>query len=156
ARRHTNRRIRWAHARRRGVRKLSTQRPRVSGDPSNEPFGAGPYASAQRWLHLGQPGDSAVRRRMVAAATVALGPLLILAAAQGVLIGRTPAESLLYDIGTLGRYLIALPVLLVAEWSYLPRLAQIVRYLPDSGIIDSYEQARYGALVSTARNLITS
>jgi hypothetical protein len=124
--------------------------------PSIEPFGAGPYATAQEWLHLGHPGDAAVRRRMVVAATVALGPLVVLAAAQGVLLGPTPKESLLCDFGTIGRYLIALPVLLVAEWSYLPRLSQIVRYMPDSGIIGPEEQPRYAALVVTARKLITS
>jgi hypothetical protein len=128
----------------------------VIGESSNEPFGAGPYARAQRWLRLGQPGDSAVQRRMVVAATIALGPLVVLAAAQGVLLGPTPKESLLCDIGTLGRYLIALPVLLAAEWSYLPRLSQIVRYMPDSGIIAPEEQPRYAALVVTARNLVTS
>ncbi|HKV98350.1 MAG TPA: hypothetical protein VJN96_00935 [Vicinamibacterales bacterium] len=125
-------------------------------DPSIEPFGAGPYATAQRWLHLGQPGDPAVRRRMIVAATVALGPLLVLAAADGVLLGPTPKESLLCDFGTLGRYLIALPVLLVAEYSYLPRLAQVVRYMPDSGIIGPDEQPRYAALVVSARNLVAS
>lgn len=93
---------------------------------------------------------------MVVAAMVALGPLVVLAAAQGVLIGPTPKESLLFDLGTIGRYLVALPVLLVAEWSYLPRLSQIVRYMPDSGIIAAEEQPRYAALVLLARNLVTS
>ena len=128
----------------------------MTGDASTEPFGAGPYTWAQERLHLGRPGDAAVRRRMIAAATIALGPLLILAAVQGVLVGPTPAESLLYDIGSITRYLIALPVLLVAEWSYLPRLGQIIRFFPDSGILDDADQARYAALVSSLRGLMTS
>ncbi len=125
-------------------------------DRSTEPFGAGPYTWAQERLHLGRPGDSAVRRRMIAAAAVSLAPLVMLSAAQGVLIGPTPAESLLYDIGSITRYLIGMPILLVAEWSYLPRLSQIIRYLPDSGIIDSSEQARYAMLVASVRRLMTS
>lgn len=40
------------------------------GDTSTEPFGAGPYARAQQRLHLGRPGDSAVRRRMLVVATL--------------------------------------------------------------------------------------
>src|SRR5262249_49051812 len=123
---------------------------------ANDPFDAGPYAGAQARLHIDLSERAGLWRRMFLAAVVALGPLLILAGAQGLLVGPTRAESLLDDIAAIVRYAVALPILLVAEWSYLPRLAGIAHEFVDSGLIADEDRDRYAAIIDSTRRLLSS
>jgi hypothetical protein len=123
---------------------------------SGHPFDEGPYAGIQEQLALGRPGDRRVRRRMIVAGAVAFVPLVALSAAQGLLIGPTMASSFLYDIPSITRYLIVLPILIGAERSYLPRLGGIVREFAETGLIRPAQQANYAELINSTRALVRS
>jgi hypothetical protein len=128
----------------------------VSRASTIEPFGGAPYAAAQARLGLGAPGDSIGGRRMTVAALVAMAPLVVLATAQGVFAGSKVPEPLLYDFGAIARYLIALPALLAAEGSYLPRMARVVRHLVESDIVAEESRPAYQALVKSTSRLVGS
>jgi hypothetical protein len=119
-----------------------------------DPFDAGPYARLQAALRLTRPGAPRSARRAIAAAAVAWVPLLVLAAAQGLALRANPRESFLLDISAYARYLLALPLLVVAESICLPRLALIAQHFATAGLIPGAERARYDALISSSRRLL--
>src|SRR5262249_62395091 len=55
-----------------------------------------------------------------------------------------------------GRYLIAAPALALAAAPILPRIAHVVRQFSESRLIAEPDRARYAALVSSTRRLLTA
>jgi hypothetical protein len=102
-----------------------------------DPFDAGPYARLQAVLERGHLWIARTGPRALAVAAVAWLPLLVLAALQGIALRDRPQESLLLDLTAYARYVVALPVLILAGPFCLPRLAMIAR---DSGIITPRRQ----------------
>jgi hypothetical protein len=119
-----------------------------------DPFDAGPYARLQAALQLTRPGAPRVVRRALVVAAVAWLPLLVLAAAQGLLLRANPRESLLLDIAAYSRFLVALPLLVVAESVCLPKLGLIARHFGDAGLVGDAERSRYDALIDSSRGLL--
>ena len=119
-----------------------------------EPFDAGPYTRVQQRLRLMRPGVLALGRRAALLAAIAWLPLLLLAAAQGLAIGPTPRESLLLDIGAYARYLIALPLFVIAEGTCLPRLSQITRHFVTAGLVRDEDRGRIAELIASSRRLL--
>lgn len=112
----------------------------------------GPFSRLETRLGLIRPGERRVRRRALLAALIGWVPLAVLAAVEGHALGDTPLESFLLDFATYARFLIAVPVFVIAEAECLPRLAEIARHFSDTGLVASTDQTRYEAVVaSTAR-----
>jgi hypothetical protein len=65
-----------------------------------------------------------------------------------------PQESLLLDPSVYARYLVTLPVLVLAEPLCLLPLAMIARYFPEAGLISEADRPRYESLVASARSLL--
>ena len=78
----------------------------------------------------------------------------MLAAVQGLAWNDRPQESLLLDPSVYARYLVTLPVLLLAEPLCLLPLAMIARYFPEAGLISEADRPRYESLVASARSLL--
>ncbi len=121
-----------------------------------DPFDAGPYVRAQR--SIGLIGADAPRdgRRAALVALVAWVPLILLSAAQGVGIGPTPQESMWLDIAAHARYLIALPLLVLAESFCLPGLAAIANHFGEANLVTDASRPRYQALLDSTRRLLSS
>src|SRR5262245_3256966 len=121
-----------------------------------DPFDAGPYARLQAALGHGHPWvDRAVIRALVLA-LVAWLPLLLLAAVQGVALGASPRDSFLLDPSAYARYLVALPVLVLAERICLPPLARIADHFVRAGIVSEADRPRYESLIASSRRLLQS
>lgn len=121
-----------------------------------DPFDAGPYARIQAALGLTGPSAKRVGQRAVIAAAIAWLPLVVLAAAEGLMIRADPRESMLLDVATHVRYLISIPLFLIAEVSCLPRLARIAHHFGAAGLIPGSERPRYDALLTSSRRLLAS
>jgi len=124
--------------------------------PSAYPFDAGPYVRLQSSLGLIQAESLHVRRRAVMAALLAWLPLLILSSIDGRAIGATRQESMLMDIAVHARYLLALPLLVIAESVTLPFLATLARHFGDAGLVASESRARYTELLESTRKMLAS
>ena len=120
------------------------------------PFDAGPYFRVQASLGLIKAESLHVRRRAVMAALIAWLPLVILSAIDGRAIGATRQGSMLMDIAVHARYLIALPLLLLAESVTLPALAVIARHFGEAGLVASDSRSRYTELLDSTRKMLAS
>ena len=120
------------------------------------PFDAGPYERFPAPLGRTDADLGHVRRRAVVAVMIAWVPLVVLATAEGLAIGRNPRESFLLDVAVHARYLVALPLLIIAEYVALPKLGVIVRHFIASGLVPAGEHARYAALMESSRRLLSS
>jgi hypothetical protein len=92
----------------------------------------------------------------VLAALIAWVPLALLAAAEGHAIGPTPQESMLLDVAAHARYLVALPLLVLAESVCLPGLGAIARFFGETGLIAGTSRPRYLELMESTRRLLLS
>jgi hypothetical protein len=120
------------------------------------PFDAGPYDRFPPPLGAFRIDSAVVRRRAILVVLVAWVPLLVLSAVEGRALAANAREAFLLDIPAYARYLIALPLLIVAERMALPKLGTIARHLLESGMVPAGEQPRYLALLEQCRRLLSS
>ena len=121
----------------------------------DDPFDAGPYArlpfAPGLWPSSTGPG---ARRRALFATALAWVPLLVLATAEGLALGGEPRESFLLDVSAHARYLLGLPLLIVAEPWCVPRLAAIARHFARAGVVVGEDRVRLDVLVGSTRRLL--
>ena len=115
------------------------------------PFEGGLPHKLESWLgltHAGRPG-SCLRRALL---VVAIGwlPLPIFTALSGDLLRTDWENSFLLDFSAHARFLLASPLLVLAEAACVPRLAVIAGHFFAAGLIAQADQPRYErALIST-------
>jgi hypothetical protein len=85
---------------------------------------------------------------VIVAMTVAWLPPAILAAS-----GNAAAHAFLNDFAAHAKYLLAVPLLLIADWACAPRLAKIAGHFLDAGIVRRSQQAQFDSIVASARDL---
>ena len=125
-----------------------------------DPFDAGPYSRLQQAIGLLRRGTLrrdrwTERRRAVIIASIAWIPLVVLSAIQGLAIGETASQSLLFDFGVYSRYLVAIPILILGERLLLTRLSTILRTFAGSGFLRQVDQLRFDALLASTRRWLT-
>jgi hypothetical protein len=116
-------------------------------------FDTGPCPRLRELLHF--PRSSHARhawRRAGAVVVVAWLPLLLLAAAEGALLG--PGASLLRDVAAHTRYLVAMPLLVAAEPWCLKQLSAIAGHFARGGLVAAADLPRWEALVARVRRLL--
>jgi hypothetical protein len=121
-----------------------------------DPFGAGPYSRIQASLGLIKSDGLRVGRRALLVGAIAWVPLLLLSAVEGLALRPDPRESMLLDIAAHARYLISLPLMVIAEAVCLPALASISRHFGDMGLIPPANRPRYEYLIASTRRLLAS
>jgi len=121
-----------------------------------DPFGAGPYSRVQTSLGLIRNDALRVGRRALLVGIVAWVPLVLLSAVEGLALRPDPRESMLLDIAAHARYLIGLPLLVIAEAVCLPGIASIARHFADMGLIPPANRNRYEYLVDSTRRVLAS
>ena len=82
----------------------------------------GPAYHLMQRLGLIQGEGPSLGRRMIGFLLITWVPLLILALSEGLALGPTPRESLLFDFPTYARFFLAVPLLFLSEVIVGPRL----------------------------------
>ena len=130
----------------------------TSGVPITEvpPFEGGPPHKVETWLGLVRAGHPRFLRRALLAIAVGWCPLALLSALNGDFTRSDAENSFILDFGAHARFLIASPLLILAEAACIPRLAAIVRHFQDAGLIAESDRDRYQQAVTSTRQLINS
>jgi hypothetical protein len=109
----------------------------------------GPLYQALRRVHLSDSALGLVHRRIVAAILILWAPLVVLTALQGGLIG--PGErSFLRDVGFQLRFLVVVPLLILAEMVVHWRMRPIVDEFRSRGLVRPAQAVRFEAAIGEA------
>jgi hypothetical protein len=84
-----------------------------------------------------------VRTRIVIAIAVTWAPLVVLSLLQGVAIGQSPRDALLFDVAMYARFIVALPLLIYAPTMIDPRLRDIVRQFLNAALVRDSQKAAF-------------
>jgi hypothetical protein len=95
----------------------------------------GPLYQLWRRLFLSGPALELLSRRMVGIPLIAWLPLLVLTAYQGLAVGHAVEVPFVYDFAVHARFLVAVPILLLAEIMVHERIMRVVRQFVDTGVI---------------------
>jgi hypothetical protein len=87
---------------------------------------------------------------------VGWAPLAVLTVIREVLFGIPTRSSFLSDVNTHARFLIAVPLFIIAEGDVIPRFSRIARHFLSSGIVSEKDRARYFAADTSTRRLLNS
>jgi hypothetical protein len=124
--------------------------------PERTPLAAGGlWVGLLRIVHLDDSSPRGLRRRVLVVALLAWLPLLLLAAADGRLIGGADVPFV-RDLEAHVRLLVVIPLLLVAEVEARAFLPTVVQELPLRSLVPAEDMPRYEAAVETGRRLRNS
>lgn len=126
-------------------------------DPAAGPddlFEGAPPAGVLRRLSPAKSGGSGIARRALLAALLGWAPLLLLSLLQGALWGSDDAGSFLREVGAHARYLVAVPLLVVAEAGCAPQLNAIVRQFVEGGIVAEGDRGRLAEAAASTSKLL--
>ena len=129
--------------------------------PTKDPYDfsvvlGGPLYQLARRTHLSGDALELLRRRLVVITLLAWLPPLILAGLSGHAVGDAVAVPFLRDIGLHIRFLVALPLLIVAELVIHQRLRPVVRQFLERGLIAEESLPRFHAAMASAQRLRNS
>ena len=135
-----------------------TQQPRVpewtpSGTASEPDFSfvlGGPLFQFLRRTHLSGDALTMVRRRVIVMALVAWLPLLVISALQGKATKGSVAVPFVMDLEQHVRFLVALPLLVIAELVVHRRMRPIVQLFRERNIIPEATLDRFHAVIEAA------
>jgi hypothetical protein len=116
----------------------------------------GPLYQLLRRLRLSGEGLQLVRRRVAFLTTLAWVPLLALSIAEGHAWGSSVSLTFLKDLETHAKLLIAVPLLIAAEFKVHQRLPFVARQFLERGIITAAVRPQFDAAVASARRLRNS
>ena len=97
-----------------------------------------------------------LQRRILVIALFAWLPLLVLSVVQGQAWGRGVAMPFLYDVDAHVRFLIALPLLVVAELVVHQRMRPVIRQFVERGLVADAARAKFDAALASAVRLRNS
>lgn len=136
-----------------------TTGPRHRGNATGETqllFSGGPPQGLEISLRLIRPSEPRFARRALLAVAVAWVPLVLLAAVRGDLVRPDTENSFLLDFGVHARFLVATPLLILAEAMCVPRLAAIARQFRQGGLVAAVDYPRYELIVASSQRLMRS
>ena len=130
-------------------------------NPAQEPVGfslvlGGPLYQLFRSAHLSGTGLELLRRRIIVISLFAWLPLLLLAALNGQLLGGDVAVPFLQDAEVHVRFLIAMPLLIVAEIVVHRRMHLVVRQFLERNLISESARERFDSAIASALRLRNS
>ncbi len=115
-------------------------------------FDGGPLYRIQSLLGLVGPGRPNVVGRALLAMAVCWLPLAILS----FLTAHDTDRSFLLDFGAHARYLVALPLFIIAERVCVSRMNALAFNFLDSGVISETDQARFFSVIASTRRLLNA
>ncbi len=122
-----------------------------------EVFSGGPARKIEHDLHLLRARlELTISRRALIVVLVSWPPLAILVAITGFATGEPSLKSFFTDAGCYARYLIAAPLLIIAEGDTVPIFGRVVRHFLFGGFIPAEERILYSRAISSTRRLLDS
>ena len=119
-------------------------------------FEGGPLLSLQRWLGLSKDNDLHIGRTAALVVLIGWLPFVLLSLIQSVILRTDEITSLLWQVGAHARYLIAAPLLVVAESECGARLRVIVANFVKTEIVPKHERNHLDAAVLSTRRWVNS
>jgi hypothetical protein len=119
-------------------------------------FLAGPPNRLERWLGLIKPNDTRTGLRVFLAIMIGWVPLAVLAALRDLTHGEHSLHSLLLDFGSYARYVVVVPLCLIAESFCSPSFERIILHFRNSGLVSAAERERYEAIIASSSRLLES
>jgi hypothetical protein len=113
----------------------------------------GPLFQLFRRAHLTGDASELALRRVIAIAVIAWLPLLVLSTLSGELWDRNIAVPFLQDIEVHVRFLVAMPLLVVAELVVHRRMRLVVRQFIDRDLIPEAAKPRFDAAIAAVYRL---
>lgn len=107
----------------------------------------GPLFNIQKRLGLIRHNAPFLKRRALLAALLTWLPLLVLSAIQGRAFGHSVPIPFLRDFSTYTRFLLAVPLLLLAENILGPRIAQAATHFVTSGVVVEKDFEQFDKIV---------
>jgi hypothetical protein len=83
-------------------------------------------------------------------------PLALLSAFHGLAVTANPWESFLLDWSAYARWLVGVPLLIVAEGVCIPWMGRTARQFVDAGLVTEPDHPRYEAVAASARRRLNS
>jgi hypothetical protein len=121
-----------------------------------ELFDGGPPLGSLKALGIITPTKRHIGRRALVAVVVGWVPLAILAVAEEFMYTDGAARSFFTDVAVHGRFLIALPLLILAEADAIGRLGEIARHFSSAGLVRDIDRERYDNVIDSTRRLLDS
>jgi hypothetical protein len=138
---------------------MTTPTELVHASPLEEDFSiviGGPLFQALRRAHLTGDALELVRRRIVVISLLTWLPLLVLSILDGKAWGGAVSVPFLYDIDAHVRFLVALPLLIVAELVVYQRMRAVVAQFVTLGLVRGAVRERFDAAIASAMRLRNS
>jgi hypothetical protein len=124
--------------------------------PDSNLFDGGPPRRLETALRLVKPDQPKTIARAVFIPLLAWAPLILHASIQSFAIGQDKLTDLLLDFAVHGRYLIAVPLFIVAEAFALPKLGSTARHFVVADLIRDSERPRFDSISASTRRLLRS
>ncbi len=139
------------------ARQVEPRRPHAGDPPSDSTlFEGGPPLGLQRWLGLVSGRELHIGRRAVLVVLVGWLPLVILTIIQSAILHTEGIGALLWGIEAHARYLIAAPLLILAETECAARLSVIVAHFVDTGVVPDRAREPLKVAIASTRRLLNS
>jgi hypothetical protein len=138
---------------------MSTPTEVIHASPLEEDFSiviGGPLFQLLRRAHLEGDALQLIRRRIAVFALVAWLPLLVLSVLDGKAWGTSVRVPFLYDVDAQVRFLIALPLFIVAELVVYQRMRSVVVQFVTLGLVRGAVRERFDAAIESAMRLRNS
>jgi len=116
----------------------------------------GPLFQLLRRSHLSGDALELARRRVIVIPLLAWLPLLVFSALEGQALGGSAAVPFLLDVEAHARFLVALPLLIVAELVVHQRMRFVVRQFLERNLIPASALARFETIIASASRLRNS
>ena len=116
----------------------------------------GPLFQLLRRAHLCGDVAELVSRRVIALALITWLPLLALSIAEGHAWGDSVKVPFLFDVDVHARFLLALPLLIVAELVVHQRMRLVVGTFVKRGLVPDQARGRFDAAIAAAMRLRNS
>jgi hypothetical protein len=140
---------------------MKSENPTPAGKPAAEPYDfslvlGGPLYQLFRRAHLTGDALELLRRRILVITLLAWLPLLVLSVVEGHAWGSDVTMPFLYDVDAHVRFLIALPLLVVAELVVHQRMRPVIRQFVERGLIADAARVKFDAALASALRLRNS
>lgn len=122
----------------------------------DELFNGGPPRRLETALRLIKPDKPKKIRCVLLIALIGWAPLMVLAGVQSLVLGQDKLSDLVFDFAVYTRYLIALPLLVMAEFLTLPKLGSTARHFVTAGLIRDSDRPRFELIAASTRRLLHS
>src|SRR5215471_5734081 len=116
----------------------------------------GPLYQIWRRLFLAGPALELLSRRMVGIPLIAWLPLLVLTTYEGVAVGHAVAVPFVYDFAVHARFLVAVPILLLAEIVVHERILKVVHQFLAEGLVPPETLPGFRAAITRTMRLRNS